>query len=135
MIFVDLVYVQKWALLSSDKVLKYSLKFSKIKGLVNTLIERLRKNEEVQKLFESILGLENIEECNKFFEDICTIHELESMAQRLEVARLLRAGVTYTTIAAQTGASTATISRVNRSLSYGDGGYDIVIKRMEKDNA
>jgi TrpR-related protein YerC/YecD len=99
------------------------------------LIKQLRDNKEIQRLFESILQLKNIEECNIFFEDLCTIHELEALAQRLEVARLLKEGVTYSAIATKTGASTATISRVNRSLSYGDGGYNVILKRLENDNA
>ena len=88
------------------------------------------RTEAVDHLFEAILSLENKEECYKFFEDVCTVNELLSLSQRLEVARLLRMQKTYLDIAEQTGASTATISRVNRSLNYGNDGYDMVFARM-----
>ncbi len=77
------------------------------------------RTEETDHLFEAILTLENKEECYRFFEDICTVNELVSMAQRYEVAHMLRQNNTYMEIAQKTGASTATISRVNRSLNYG----------------
>ncbi len=89
------------------------------------------KTPAVEKLFEAVLCLENMDECFDFFEDICTINELLSLSQRFEVARMLREQRTYLEIAEQTGASTATISRVNRSLNYGNDGYDMVISRME----
>ena len=89
------------------------------------------KTPAVEKLFEAVLCLENMDECFDFFEDICTINELLSLSQRFEVARMLREQLTYLEIAEQTGASTATISRVNRSLNYGNDGYDMVISRME----
>ena len=92
------------------------------------------KTPAVEKLFEAILSLENMDECFDFFEDICTINELLSLSQRFEVARMLREQRTYLEIAEQTGASTATISRVNRSLNYGNDGYDMVLRRMDKDN-
>ena len=88
------------------------------------------KSPENDALFEAILKLENEDECYRFFEDICTISELKSIAQRLAVAKLLRANVTYQDISAQLGASTATISRVNRALTYGTGGYGIVLDRL-----
>lgn len=91
------------------------------------------KTPAVEKLFEAILSLENMDECFDFFEDICTINELLSLSQRFEVARMLREQRTYLEIAEKTGASTATISRVNRSLNYGNDGYDMVIARMDKD--
>ena len=78
----------------------------------------------------AILSLENKEECYLFFEDICTINELLSLSQRFEVARMLREQKTYLEIAEKTGASTATISRVNRSLNYGNDGYDMVFERL-----
>ena len=87
--------------------------------------------EAVDHLFEAVLCLENKEECYTFFEDVCTINEIQSLAQRFEVARLLREKKTYLEIAERTGASTATISRVNRSLNYGNDGYDMVFRRME----
>ncbi|MBE5780717.1 MAG: TrpR-like protein YerC/YecD [Clostridiales bacterium] len=88
------------------------------------------QSQELDRLFKAILGMESIDECYRFFEDICTISELQAIAQRLEVARLLRKKVTYQQISKQTGASTATISRVNRCVVYGTGGYDIVLDRM-----
>ena len=91
------------------------------------------KTPAVEKLFEAILCLENMDECFDFFEDICTINELLSLSQRFEVARMLREQRTYLEIAEKTGASTATISRVNRSLNYGNDGYDMVFDRIEKE--
>ncbi len=91
------------------------------------------KTEAVDHLFEAILRLENPEECYMFFEDVCTINELLSISQRFEVAKMLRQGKTYMEIAEKTGASTATISRVNRSLTYGNDGYDLILKRLEKE--
>lgn len=90
------------------------------------------KTEAVDKLFDGILCLQNRDECYDFFEDLCTVNELLSLSQRYEVAFMLKAGHTYMEIAEKTGASTATISRVNRSLSYGNDGYDLVFSRMEK---
>ena len=90
------------------------------------------KTPAVEKLFEAILCLENMDECFDFFEDICTINELLSLSQRFEVARMLREQRTYLEIAEKTGASTATISRVNRSLNYGNDGYVMVINRMKE---
>lgn len=82
-------------------------------------------------LFEAVLTLKNVDECYRFFEDVCTVNELQSLAQRFEVAHMLRAGNTYLEIAEKTGASTATISRVNRSLNFGNDGYDMTFKRIE----
>lgn len=90
------------------------------------------RTEEVDHLFEAILCLENKEECYSFFEDVCTVNELVSLSQRYEVAKMLRENKTYLDIAAKTGASTATISRVNRSLNYGCDGYDMVFERLQK---
>lgn len=88
------------------------------------------RTEAVDWLFEAILTLKNKEECYTFFEDICTVNELLSLSQRYEVAKMLREKKTYLEIAEKTGASTATISRVNRSLNYGNDGYDMTFKRM-----
>ena len=88
--------------------------------------------EAVDQLFEAILCLKNKEECYIFFEDVCTINELLSLSQRYEVARMLREHRTYLEIAEKTGASTATISRVNRSLNYGNDGYDMVFARLNQ---
>ena len=90
------------------------------------------KTEAIDYLFEAILSLKDKEECYTFFEDICTINELMSITQRFEVAKMLREEKTYLEIAKQTGASTATISRVNRSLNYGNDGYDMVFERINK---
>ena len=84
----------------------------------------------VDYLFDAILSLKDREECYTFFEDVCTINELLSLSQRFEVAAMLRSHKTYLEIAEKTGASTATISRVNRSLNYGNDGYDMVFERM-----
>lgn len=89
------------------------------------------KTPEVEQLFKAIMCLESTEECFDFFEDLCTINELLSLSQRFEVAKMLREQRTYLEIAEKTGASTATISRVNRSLNYGNDGYDMVMKRLE----
>lgn len=86
----------------------------------------------VDHLFEAILCLENKEECYSFFEDLCTVNELLSLSQRFEVASMLKNHKTYLEIAEETGASTATISRVNRSLNYGNDGYDMVFARLEE---
>ncbi len=86
----------------------------------------------MDRLFEGILSLQNKEECYTFFEDVCTVNELVSLAQRFEVAAMLREKKTYLEISEKTGASTATISRVNRALSYGNDGYDMVFGRMEQ---
>ena len=87
---------------------------------------------EVEKLLKGILCLENVEECYAFFEDLCTINELLSLGQRFEVANMLREHRTYNEVAEETGASTATISRVNRCLQYGSGGYRLVLDRLIK---
>lgn len=87
------------------------------------------RSEPLDRLFEAVLSLESAEECYMFFEDLCTVRELLSMAQRLEVARALSSEETYGAIAARTGASTATIGRVNRCLQYGAGGYGLALSR------
>lgn len=80
------------------------------------------------ELFKAVLKLKSVEDCRKFFEDVCTIKELQDVTQRLEVARLLKTGLNYQAISKETGASTATISRVNKCLNYGSGGYNLVLK-------
>lgn len=92
------------------------------------------KNDMTDSLFEAILTLETVDECYKFFEDVCTVKEIKAIAQRLEVARMLKNKQLYSKIVSETGASTATISRVNRSLMYGTEGYDIVFDRLEEKN-
>ncbi len=93
------------------------------------------KTEAVDDLFEAILTLRDTDECYAFFEDVCTVNELLSLSQRYEVAKMLREKRTYLDIAEKTGASTATISRVNRALNYGNDGYDMVINRMKERTA
>jgi len=90
------------------------------------------KTEAVDTLFDAVLSLESREECYNFFEDLCTVNELLSLSQRFEVASMLKQHKTYLEIAEKTGASTATISRVNRSLNYGNDGYDLVFGRLNK---
>ena len=89
-------------------------------------------NEETKKLMEGILKLQSVDECYAFFEDLCTVNELLSLGQRFEVANMLRNHKTYNEVAEATGASTATISRVNRCLNYGTDGYQLVLGRMEE---
>ena len=90
------------------------------------------KTDAVDQLFEAILSLETKEECYAFFEDLCTVNELLSLSQRFDVAAMLRNHRTYLGIAEKTGASTATISRVNRSLNYGNDGYNMLFERLMK---
>ena len=89
------------------------------------------KDENMKNLMNAILLLKTEDECWSFFEDLCTVSELKSMSQRLDVAMKLRRGDVYTDIAEATGASTATISRVSRALSYGANGYNTVLERLE----
>ena len=88
----------------------------------------------IDRLFETILQLKDIEECHKFFEDVCTIKEVQYMAQRLDAAFLLDEGAGYQQIGEQVGISTATISRVSRCLNYGAGGYRMVLDRLKEDS-
>lgn len=90
------------------------------------------KNKYTDALFEAILQLESVDECYSFFTDLCTISEIKSLSQRLEVAVMLKNKHVYNDIAAKTGASTATISRVNRCIQYGENGYNLVIDRMKE---
>ena len=91
------------------------------------------RNENIDKVFEAILSLENIDECYRFFEDICTIKEIQDIAQRYEVARHLTDKKNYNEITKATGASSTTITRVNKCLMYGNEGYKMVIERTKKD--
>lgn len=93
--------------------------------------EKLR-NQNLELLFQAVLTLETPQDCARFFEDLCTVPELKAMSQRLEVAKMLRKRQVYSDIVAETGASTATISRVNRSLNYGKDGYNMVFRRLEQ---
>lgn len=89
------------------------------------------KDEKLDYLFSGILSLETVEDCYHFFEDLCTVSELQEMSRRMQAARMLRNNAIYTDIAAQTGLSTATISRVNRCLKYGSDGYNKVLDSLE----
>jgi TrpR-related protein YerC/YecD len=96
-----------------------------------TTDERL-KDEHIDELFEAILLLDNTEECYRFFEDLCTVNELKSLGQRLAVAKKLDAGEIYNDIVKETGASTATISRVKRCLNYGADGYRLILEKLKE---
>ena len=91
------------------------------------------KRDHGDLLYQAILTLKDLDECKKFFSDLCTVGELRSMEQRFEVAMLLNQGLIYNDILERTGASSATISRVNRSLSFGAGGYQVVFDRMKEE--
>ena len=88
--------------------------------------------EQNDTLYQAILSLNDMDECRRFFQDLCTVSELRAMEQRMEVALLLDDGMIYNDILERTGASSATISRVNRSLHYGSDGYKIVIPRLKE---
>ena len=92
------------------------------------------KGKYLDDLFEAILTLETEEECYKFFEDLCTVLELRSLSQRYQVAKMLNEKHVYSDIVSETGASTATISRVNRSINYGSDGYSVVFERIAKNH-
>ncbi|TMU84796.1 hypothetical protein FGG79_12820 [Bacillus sp. BHET2] len=95
-------------------------------------INKLR-GKELDQLFNAVLSLQDLEECYRFFDDLCTINEIQSLAQRLEVARMLQSGKTYHKIETETGASTATISRVKRCLNYGNDTYQLVLDRVHQE--
>jgi TrpR-related protein YerC/YecD len=97
-------------------------------------INKLR-GKELDQLFQAVLTLKDMEECYRFFDDLCTINEIQSLAQRLDVARMLRDGNTYHKIETETGASTATISRVKRCLNFGNDTYEMVLQRMKDENS
>ena len=91
----------------------------------------MHNTEQTQALYEAILKLQTKEECQAFFEDLCTIREIQDISQRLKVASMLLEGENYKTVSGETGASTATICRVSKCLNYGTGGYKTVLDRME----
>lgn len=95
-------------------------------------MEKKLKDKNTDLFFEAILQLKSLEECYDFFEDLCTVNELKSISQRIVVAKMLRDKTVYSEIVDETGASTATVSRVNRSLQYGTGGYELVFRRLEE---
>ncbi len=88
------------------------------------------QNKSTDEFFRAVQSLKNLEEFYRFFEDVCTVSELKAIVQRYDVALMLREGVTYNVIAEKTGASTATISRVNRALQYGADGYKLVFSKL-----
>lgn len=92
------------------------------------------KDSNVEYLYRAVLALESLEECDRFFDDLCTVPELKALSQRLQVAKMLSDHRVYSDIVQATGASTATISRVNRSLNYGADGYDIIFERLDRDD-
>ena len=91
------------------------------------------ESENLNRLFEGVLKLESVEECYSFFEDICTVTEILALKQRFEVATLLDKGMLYSDIVSKTGASTATISRVNKCLEYGKDGYKLILERLKNE--
>ena len=95
-------------------------------------MNKLPKKPRNEKMYEAILSLQNVDECMRFFDDLCTVTELMAMEQRFQVAMCLNQGMIYNDILAETGASSATISRINRSLQYGKDGYAIVFDRMKE---
>jgi TrpR-related protein YerC/YecD len=90
------------------------------------------QTKEIDELFQAILSLKTEEECYRFFEDACTIKEIKDMAQRLQAAKMLKSGESYVNVCRETGMSSATVSRVNRCLEYGNGGYEMVLDRLSK---
>ena len=92
------------------------------------------KDANVEYLYRAVLSLQNIEECDRFFDDLCTVQELKALSQRLQVAKMLRDHQVYSEIVQATGASTATISRVNRSLNYGTGAYAAIFQRLDEED-
>jgi len=94
-------------------------------------MNKINKKPRNEDMYKAILSLETVEECINFFDDLCTVTELQAMEQRYQVAQCLSNGMIYNDILAETGASSATISRVNRSLQYGKGGYEIVFERTK----
>lgn len=98
------------------------------------LLNQKIKSVFTDKLFEYVLSMETVDECYQLFEDLCTVHEINAIAQRMAVAEMLDRKCTYIEIAEKTGASTATISRVNRALIYGTDGYKLAIDRVNKTN-
>ena len=96
------------------------------------MYESKMKSAETDRLFQAVLSLRTEEDCYRFFDDLCTIGELQAMTQRLQVARLLREGKTFTQISEETGVSSGTITRVNKCIAYGAGGYALALERSEK---
>ena len=91
----------------------------------------LPRNKQTDEFFRSIIMLKDIDECYKYFEDVCTVKEVQTISQRLEVAKALAAGESYQQVTEQTGASSATVGRVKRCLEYGTGGYEMMLERLK----
>ena len=129
-------FLRKKALLLRNNVLKCKVGNRLIRLLADWRINMIDKikSESMDLLFEAILTLDSVDDCYKFFDDLCTSIELKAFAQRLHVAKLLDEHRVYNSIVTETGASTATISRVNRSLKDGNDGYNIVFDRLKKKN-
>lgn len=121
-------------LISCDKMIKHENQEIFLGEAADTMNDKLH-DENIDFLFQAVLTLESVEECYRFFDDLCTMPELKAMSQRLAVAKMLSRKQVYSDIVAETGASTATISRVNRSLNYGSDGYELVFARLDKDSA
>jgi TrpR-related protein YerC/YecD len=102
-----------------------------MKRSLSMQINKIR-GKALDQLFNAVLSLQDKEECYRFFDDLCTINEIQSLSQRLEVARMLQDGKTYHKIETETGASTATISRVKRCLNYGNDAYQMVLDRVDE---
>ena len=98
------------------------------------MYESKLSSEQTDSLFDAILSLRDREECYRFFDDLCTISELQAMTQRYQVARLLRRGMTFTQVSKETGVSSATITRVNKCLGYGTGGYALALERTREES-
>ena len=110
----------------------YCAKILPLRKIIGDIMTNKHVSPEMNDLFTAILRLESVEECAAFFEDICTIRELQDISQRLKVASMLDEGKNYKEICDLTGASTATISRVNRCLHYGSGGYRAILDKTPK---
>ena len=100
--------------------------------LIGEGVSMKKSDENMEFLFKCIVAVDNVEDCERFLEDLCSMSELQEMSRRIKAARMLRDGYVYSEIAAQTGLSTATISRVNRCLKYGNNGYITVLDRLER---
>ena len=98
-------------------------------------MNKQNKKPRSDDMYEAILTLKTVDECNRFFDDLCTVTELQAMEQRYQVAVLLSEGMIYNDILEKTGASSATISRVNRSLQYGEDGYSVAFRRLKEQQA
>ena len=108
------------------------IKFQKYRKAENFKMETKIKDAETDFLFKAILSLDSLEECYAFFEDLCTVSEIKEMSKRITAARMLNENYIYSTISEKTGLSTATISRVNRCLKYGNDGYAEILNRVER---